>query len=283
MAGWYIVTALLFPLALAFSDTVPLLSWSRSLEQLSSSASQSQTLLEGILLDDGVCGLDAIILVGQEGLHASDLRTLSSSSRFVQLLSEYTSQRQFQYVTPQQGSDLSETAEKVATRCGFDTIHLTPGAVPGHFSHDSKNVVSVKLPSLEGQIGGSRKDRVSLYTSQLADELEYLSSTYPKHLVVYTGTSAATFSIQARQQPESVVDARPVFDFVFAPANATLAEGGILRRYQLLTPGLITVLLVAFFILVPILLFGFKALASIQSPLESGVSSKFSADDKKKQ
>ncbi|KAG6853821.1 hypothetical protein C0991_001067 [Blastosporella zonata] len=306
MAGRFLVAAAFCPFALAFSNTVPFLTWSsypsKSLERLPSTISQSQTLLDTILQNEEVCGLDAVILVGQEGLHASDLRTLSPSSKFAQLLSEYTSQRQFQYVRPHQGPDLSAAAETLAARCGFRTITLTPGAVAGHFSHDSKNVVNVRLQSLEGQMGGSRKDRVSLYSasvylpasqiahtwlhhtaSQLANELEYLSSTYPNHLVVYTGTSATTFSVQheARQQPES--DFESDFESLFAAPNTTLAEGGILKRYQLLTPGLITVLLISFFILLPILLFGFSALASIQSPLETRVPIKFSADDKKKQ
>ncbi|KAG6918502.1 hypothetical protein DXG01_013862 [Tephrocybe rancida] len=252
---------------------------SRSIELLPSTyAPQSQTLLDVLLSNDDVCELDAVVLVGQEGLRATDLQALSPSSRFVRLLYDYTAQRQYHYVKPQQGADLSDAAEAVAARCGFNTIYLTPGAIPGHFSHDTKNVVSATLPSLDGQTGGSRKDRVSLYTSQLADELEYISSTYPKHLVIYTGTPSAT-----RQEPDSDALTRPVFDYLFAPVNSTLAEGGILKRYQLLTPGLITVLLIAFFILVPILLFGFGALASIQSPLQTEAGSKFNADDKKKQ
>ncbi|KAG6885772.1 hypothetical protein C0993_009877 [Termitomyces sp. T159_Od127] len=122
-----------------------------------------------------------------------------------------------------------------------------------------------------------------LIASQLANELEYFSSNYPNHLVVYTGTSAATFSTQhgSRQHPEPLT--RPVFESVAAPSNTTLAQGGILKRYQLLTPGLITSLLIVFFVLLPILSFGFRALASIQSPLETETPNKFSADEKKRQ
>ncbi|KAG6874018.1 hypothetical protein C0995_007975 [Termitomyces sp. Mi166 len=289
MAGRLVFAAAFCPIAFAFSDTVPFLAWSsypsKSLEQLPSSVTQSQTLLEGLLLNEDACELDSVILVGQEGLHASDLRALSPSSRFVQLLKEYTSQRQFQYVRPQQNADLSDTAETIAKRCGFNTVDLTPGVVPGHFTHDSKNVINIRLPSLEGQVGGMRKDKVSLYTSQLANELEYLSSTYPKHLIVYFGTSPATFSVQhgSRQHIDDETLTWPVLESVFAPSNTTLAQGGILKRYQLLTPGLITSLLVVFFILLPVLSFGFKALASIQSPLETEAPNKFSADEKKRQ
>lgn len=99
--------------------------------------------------------------------------------------------------------------------------------------------------------------------------------------MVYTSTVPASsrFSVQheARQAPSSV------FDSVRAPTNGTLVEGGILKRYQLLTPGIITTLLVAFFVLVPIVLFGFKALASIQSPLRVEAPKGYSAQDKKSQ
>lgn len=124
-----------------------------------------------------------------------------------------------------------------------------------------------------------------LTASQLANELEYFSSNYPNHLVVYTGISAATFSVQhgTRQQPKAETSTWPVFESASAPLNTTLAQGGILKRYQLLTPGLITSLLIVFFVLLPILLFGFKALASIQSPLETEAPNKFSADEKKRQ
>ncbi|KAF8075908.1 hypothetical protein FPV67DRAFT_1649010 [Lyophyllum atratum] len=278
MAGRLLIAATLFPLALAFSDTVPLLAWSsypsKTLDRLPSNAGQSHSLLESILFNEDVCSLDAVILVEQEGLHASDLRTLSPSSKLVQILSDSPSQKQFQYLNAQSDSDLAATAEAISTRCGTQHIILTLSSVPGHFTHDSKNVVSIKLPSLASQIGGMRKDTVSLYTSQLADELAYLSTTYPRHLVVYTGSSPLSFAAQhsIRQSPNlDDTPTRPVFDSAYAPINTTLPEGGILKRYQLLTPGLIIVLLITFFILVPIVMMGFKALAGIQSPLRAEV------------
>ncbi|GLB33322.1 hypothetical protein LshimejAT787_0102060 [Lyophyllum shimeji] len=292
MAGRLLVAAALCPLALAFSDTVPLVAWStypsKTLDRLPSNAARSQTILESILSNDDVCGLDAVILAQQEGLHASDLRTLSPSSKLVHILSDSHSQRQYQYLTVQPGSDLTATAEAISARCGSQLITITPGTVPGHFSHTSKNVVNIKLPSLANEIGGTRKDKVALYTSQLADELAYLSTTYPKHLVVYTGSSPLSFAVQhqhsARQSPD--IDdppTRPVLESLFAPANTTLPEGGVLKRYQLLTPGLITTLLVAVFVFVPIVMVGFNALASIQSPLRVEAAKGYNAAEKKNQ
>ncbi|KAG5641062.1 hypothetical protein DXG03_006278 [Asterophora parasitica] len=256
---------------------------SKTLDLLPSNTGHSRSLLKSIASSEDICDYDAVILIEQEGLHATDLRTLSPSSKLVQILSESSSQRQFQYLSPV--ANLANTAENIATRCGSDLVTLTPGSNPGHYTHDSRNVVNIKLPSLENQSGGTRKDKVALYSSQLADELAYLATTYPNHLVVYTGTLPShapelSFAAQhaARQVPTS-----PVFDAVYAqaPKNVTLPAGGILHRYQLLTPGIITVLLVAFFVLFPIVLFGFKALASIQSPLRVEAPKGFSSQDKK--
>lgn len=66
-------------------------------------------------------------------------------------------------------------------------------------------------------------------------------------------------------------------------ANTTLPKGGILKRYQLLTPALITGLLVAFFLLVPVLYMALQALASIQNPIRSDVGKTFNAQEKKNQ
>lgn len=98
---------------------------------------------------------------------------------------------------------------------------------------------------------------------------------------MYTGTLYAQY--ERRQTPDILPPARPVFDSVYAPVNTTLPEGGILKRYQLLTPGLISVLLISFFILVPIVMMGFSALASIQSPLRVEAPKGYSAGDKKTQ
>jgi hypothetical protein len=51
----------------------------------------------------------------------------------------------------------------------------------------------------------------------------------------------------------------------------------------LLTPALITSLLLVFFIIVPVVLFGVSALASIQSPLRIQPPKGYSADEKKNQ
>ncbi len=102
-----------------------------------------------------------------------------------------------------------------------------------------------------------------LSEARLASELEKIERDYPCHLVILAGS---------RRQDDP------------APAPSPSAPaGGILARYQLLTPALITGLLLAFFVLVPVVLFGVSALASIQSPLRVQAPKGYSADEKKNQ
>ena len=112
----------------------------------------------------------------------------------------------------------------------------------------------------------------------LAEELSLLATTFPDHLVVYTGSPLP--SHYKRQQPD-----RPVlnFDAGTLAANTTLPTGGILKRFQLLTPGLITALLVTFFVLVPVTMLGLNALASIQNPSRMDTSKTFNAQERKNQ
>jgi len=100
-------------------------------------------------------------------------------------------------------------------------------------------------------------------------------SAFPDHLIVYSSDSSHFVRRQLGETPDS----GPLFS---AP-NHTVADGGILKRYQLLTPGLILTLIVVFFVLVPVIAFGVNALASIQSPLRAEAPRAFNAKDKKNQ
>jgi hypothetical protein len=115
----------------------------------------------------------------------------------------------------------------------------------------------------------------------LAHELSLLATTFPDHLVVYTGSPLPSHYKRQHDIPD-----RPVLNFddaVPLAANTTLPTGGILKRFQLLTPGLITSLLVTFFILVPVTMLGLNALASIQNPLRMDTSKTFNAQERKNQ
>ena len=101
--------------------------------------------------------------------------------------------------------------------------------------------------------------------TRLASELERIGRAYPRHLVILAGS-------RRQDGPAPVPSSSP-----------SPPEGGILARYQLLTPALITGLLLVFFVLIPIVLFGISALASIQSPLRVQPPKGYSADEKKNQ
>ncbi len=101
--------------------------------------------------------------------------------------------------------------------------------------------------------------------TRLASELERIGRAYPRHLVILAGS-------RRQDGPAPIPSGSP-----------SPPEGGILARYQLLTPALISGLLIVFFVLVPIILFGVYALAGIQSPLSVQPPKGYSADEKKNQ
>jgi hypothetical protein len=116
--------------------------------------------------------------------------------------------------------------------------------------------------------------------SLLASELDVLTSMFSNHLVIYS--SPHTDSFHRRQAGPLFEDDAYASPFA-PPSNTTLPEGGILKRYQLLTPTLIVSLLIVFFVLVPVVLIGVNALSSIQSPLREAPPKAFNARDKKNQ
>ncbi|KAF9004683.1 hypothetical protein BDQ17DRAFT_1354496 [Cyathus striatus] len=270
MAGRLIIGASLAPLALAFHDTHPVIAWSSSssgaLESLPSNLPTSvdvPLLLQSILNQDDVCEHDAVVLIQQPGLHASDLRTISPHSQLSKILSSSSSARQFPYVQTHGPSVvIQEFADELVSYCGSRLLSYSLGDKGVSFESGTKHVIRMDIPHL--------------HESRLGHEISAIESAFPDHLVVLMGSAGATF--------EHSISSRQVFDHVDdTAANVTLPEGGILKRYQILTPALITGFLVTFFILIPILLFGIKALASIQSPLRMDAPKGFSAQEKKNQ
>ncbi|KAH9963334.1 hypothetical protein BC827DRAFT_1194963 [Russula dissimulans] len=268
--------------AFSFLETSPVLLWSShrsdALDRLrpafvsNSPTPPSNEVFSKLLFSD-VCEFDAIIMVDQPGLHASDLRSLSPSSFLATRLQDSPSSIQLPYVRlplPHEAdpSPLQELAEKVSVFCNaqhlsfhvsdadtdlpFEAIDFSPG-------HGPKRVLRLLMPAVT-ESAGARKRSVADHEARLATELDKLARAYPRHLVILAGSP--------RQD---------------APPSPSPPAGGILTRYQLLTPVLITGLLVVFFVLVPVILFGISALASIQSPLRVQPPKGFSADEKKNQ
>jgi len=276
MAGRALLIAALFPLAFAFSDTAPLVAWSSHssnlLDRLPSTLSESSNILENLLYNDDICDQDAVIFVEQPSLHASDLRTLSPSSKLAEVIALAPSSRQYPYARSMSSSQVVSLAETISARCQSELVR-TPPHGSTVYNSKSKHVVCVHMPKLTGA-GATRKDSMKEHGSRLSEELKSIASAFPKHIVIFTG-SASSLSKRDRDSSLSSI--------LQGPGNSTLPDesSGILHRYQLLTPGLILTLLLTFFLLIPIVLAGVSALSSIQSPLRADAPKGFSARDKK--
>ncbi|KAH9037644.1 hypothetical protein EDB85DRAFT_590681 [Lactarius pseudohatsudake] len=260
-----------FSTALAFSGTNPVVAWSshrsdavtRPSAVLLSSGSPHWDDVFVQMFGDGLCEFDAVVLVDQPGLHASDLRFLSPESFVATRLQDSPSSSQLPYVRfPHQGNSLQDLADRVTQHCGAQRLSFPVGEGPEDLESDGKHVLSLSMPEIT-ENAGARRDFVAEHEARLASELERIERTFPRHVVVFAGS---------RRQDDSAPEPAPSH-----PA------GGILARYQLLTPALISALLLTFFVLIPIVLFGVSALASIQSPLHVNAPKGYSADEKKNQ
>ncbi|KAJ6534041.1 hypothetical protein DFH09DRAFT_1043652 [Mycena vulgaris] len=273
MSVRFVAVAALLPFALAFSDTSPIVSWSshssNSLNTLPSKFPHAYSLLDSILSSTDICGHDAVVLIDQPNLHASDLRSLPSDTHIARSLAASPSSRQFPYVPNDAPLDLSALMESAAARCNSRLVSFSPGQGGVSLSGDSKHVVSLSFPPLGG-LAQERKDAMLKHDALLSTELASLAATFPNHLIIYTGSSAPSFAKRA---------AAPIFS---SARNGT-STGGILAHYQLLTPGLITTLLITLFVLVPIVMLGIQALASIQSPMQNALPKGYDAAEKKNQ
>lgn len=113
-----------------------------------------------------------------------------------------------------------------------------------------------------------------LAEKRLSNAVEVVTADFPNALVIYAGRSS---SLLHRDMPLST--------WAGLKGNTTSPTGGILKRYQLLTPGLITTLLIVIFVILPVIMIGVNALASIQSPLSTSgdIPKGFDAQQKKMQ
>ncbi|KAJ7647878.1 vacuolar ATP synthase subunit S1-domain-containing protein [Roridomyces roridus] len=267
------------PLALAFSNTAPLVSWSShsssSLKALPSKFPHAHALVDAILSGDDICSHDAIVFVEQPELHASDLRTLSPNTHLARALASAPSSRQYPYLpAADEELDLATLLQTAAARCSSTfTSHSLSSAIPLSLEQKQKQVLSLALPPLGSDLAQERKEALGVHDELLSTTLAALAATHPKHLVIY-----ASLPSPAEKRAVS-----PVLSLLTHRAANGTTTGGILAHYQLLTPGLITTLLVALFVLLPILMFGIQALASIQSPVKTEVPKGYDASERKNQ
>lgn len=268
MTPFFVCLAALAPLfALAYSDSSPVIAWSpqrsKTLDSFPSAVTKQdyfQSILETILFDVDVCRHDAVILVDHPGLKASHLRRLERSSPLVRRIAGASSSIQFPYARSSiSDPPFDDLADAISRRCRSQLVKMQPKDGIKN-SPGNKYVVSVGLNSV---------DSPGIFT----DFMEKMTSAFPDHLIVYSSDSSGFVRRQLEDSPTSL----------FSVADRALAGGGILKRYQLLTPGLILTLIMVFFVFLPIIVLGINVLAGIQSPLRAEAPRSFSAKDKKNQ
>ncbi|PSR73377.1 hypothetical protein PHLCEN_2v10669 [Hermanssonia centrifuga] len=183
------------------------------------------------------------------------------------------------------GNPFVDLAGAISRRCGSRVLSVSAGEVKPHLEEqtEKKHVVCVGMPPLEGT-SGDRKYLMSEHESQLSSDMNYIAAAFPKYLVVYAGWASSLESRQFYEDEElSPFDLSFAPETLVSPSKAAATEGGILKRYQLLTPGLIITLLVVFFVLVPLVFMGISALASIQSSVRLDTPKGYNAMEKKTQ
>ncbi|KIL67427.1 hypothetical protein M378DRAFT_159865 [Amanita muscaria Koide BX008] len=272
MASCLFLLICLSAFASAYSGTYPVVALSSEpssiLESLPASFENSYSPLHYIANDDDICSHNAVIIVEHPGVHASDLRSLAPSSSLARRFTDSFT-RNYPYVPTDSYLDSASHLTPMASQCGFRTITFTPGAKVT-FDLDYKHLVYLKMPLLSSS-GGARRKLMNHHGEILSIELDNLASIFPDHIVIYTGIPSSS-EITKRQESIS-----------HSPSRMAVAQGGILKRYQLLTPGLISALLIVLFILLPVVLFGTSALASIKSPLKGDYAKGYNAREKKVQ
>jgi hypothetical protein len=116
----------------------------------------------------------------------------------------------------------------------------------------------------------------------LSQKLDVLAGNFTNHFIILVGSPLPSLSaFLKRQAPIPSQGKYPMA----TNTTISLPGHGLLSKYQLLTAELITSLLVFFFIILPIVLYGIKALASIQNTIRiiDTTKSSFNALEKKNQ
>ncbi|EJU06005.1 hypothetical protein DACRYDRAFT_102962 [Dacryopinax primogenitus] len=257
--------------AIAFKNTVPLVAWSTEPScqlsdlQTESAVTDWNKALQ-ILSASDICSHEGIILIQQRGLHASDLSLLPSSSQLSRRVRSSTSL--FQAPRLKLSADLSFDAlvANITQKCGhvlvdeWDSLHL------GSLRPDTKYLFKMELPTIRGA-SADRRTKMQECESLLSDRLESLASLFPARLVLLAGGPAPPLSFSRRDVEDvNTHPPAPFYDTMQIPSNQPQGAS-FLSQYQILTPGLVSALLVAFVIFLPLVMVGVGAVASIQSPM----------------
>ncbi|KAL9712417.1 hypothetical protein Ac2012v2_003655 [Leucoagaricus gongylophorus] len=227
-----------------------------------------------ILNDDQLCEYDAVAIIDQ-------LNTINRapSTHIARSISSAQYSRSFELT----GSiDLPSTARSLSSRCGARFLNYSPGPSSSgdvFLEEGTKHVLSLNiLKSQDSSDIGEHEESV------LKAELAAISSVFPSHFIIYSSSGLSNF--QVRQAPDAM--SRPVIGVTSnnsslrqpEPANPPVHDP---TTSVIFTTGLITSLLIVFFILLPVLIVGVSALAGIQTPTRMEAPKGFNAVEKKNQ
>lgn len=130
---------------------------------------------------------------------------------------------------------------------------------------------------------------MSFVESLLSAALSDVAALFPNHFVAYSGLPPDFERRQFYEETDGFdFDLTDILDTPETASSTSIKKaaasgGGILKRYQLLTPGLIICLLVVLFVLLPMLYLSVSALASISSSVRLDAPKGFDASEKKNQ
>jgi len=287
MVSLWFTLLLAAPLARAFSDSSPLIAWSSSPSSTFSTITVERQLVvqSGDVLDvlsGDICDYDAVIVVEQAGLHASDLRTLSPNSYMAKQLHSAPTSLHVPYITPPFTPGFGRG---LASLCQSKEVEVLLGQNIESLPISGKQFFLIELPELEA-VGQERREEMSQAEEKLSLLLTELEESFPSHFVIITGTTSSSSNNMKRLVARSQAKVPAAFK---SPRSPTFSSGvkplpstGIFHRYQLLTPGLITTIGITFLLIMPLMLMVISAVAGIKSPLRSE-GFKQSGQDKKNQ
>ncbi|KZO93746.1 hypothetical protein CALVIDRAFT_556751 [Calocera viscosa TUFC12733] len=257
--------------AVAFRGTVPFVAWSTEPSCHLSNLQTESTVTEWdralqILSVGDLCSHEGIVLVEQSGLHASDLSLLPSSSRLSRRLRSSASLFQAPRLRLPADLPFDALARNITSLCGhvdgnWESLEL------GNVRPDTRYLFRLEMPALKGSVA-YRRIMMKEYENLLSDRLESIAALFPSHLVLLSGTPLPPLSFTKRDVDGAISHPpAPFYDTMqIVLSSDSPADGPFLSRYQILTPGLISALLVVFVVFLPILMVGIGAVASIQSP-----------------
>ncbi|KAF3912094.1 hypothetical protein ABW21_db0203754 [Orbilia brochopaga] len=268
------LSAALAPLVSAFADTSPLFLYSTERLPRNLQLGKYQTFgtaeqfLDVVKATVSQCTSDAYILILQPGVHETDFKDPRSAPQ----IRKFSETDRFLSVTDAVGYvDLNVIEEYVKTKCQAHTV--TVDASTSSFNSFEENstaqVIKLDFPVLSIHSEARRKGH-----TQNDNFLSALISMMPtaKYTVVYVSTPVGDPGLLVHEkqsehhEPESFVHHQSILARDVSSAEAAEDDdnvGGVLSRYQFVTPVLVWSILLSL-LLSYVALTGLRALSSIK-------------------